>query len=110
MEESPGSRSGNKYLSATGQEIPNKGQKKIIGKTREGQSRGIVFPIAPVRKAFISAAKMNDAGNDVNLRGDHPHIMNVKTKQVTALRKEGKTYVLDLWIKSGEASGFTRRG
>ena len=110
MEASPGSKSGKKYLSATGQEIPNKGQKKIIRKTRESQSRGIVFQIAPVRKALISAAKMNDAGNDINLRGDRPHIMNVKTKQVIALRKEGKTYVFDLWTKSGEASGFTRRG
>ena len=110
LESSPGSRSGKKYLSATGQEIPNKGQKKVIGKTREGQSRGIVFQVAPVRKALISAAKMNEAGNDVNLRGDSPHILNLKTNQVTALRKEGKTYVLDLWVKTSAASGFTRRG
>ena len=40
-----------------------------------------------MRKALISAAKMNEAGNDVNLRGDSPHILNLKTNQVTALRR-----------------------
>eukprot|EP00972_Heterocapsa_arctica_P005275 781853-Heterocapsa_arctica.AAC.1 len=33
MEEPPGSRAGQKYLSATGQEIPNMGQKALVGKT-----------------------------------------------------------------------------
>jgi hypothetical protein len=91
MEESPGSKAGKKYLSATCQEIPNLGQKALVGKTREGQPRGIIFQVAPVRKPLMSMAKMNEAGNDVNLRGDQPHIQNTKTKQITALRREGKT-------------------
>jgi hypothetical protein len=117
MEASPGSKAGKKYLSATGQEIPNLGQKALTGKTREGQTRGIIFQVAPVRKPLMSVAKMNEAGNDVNLRGDRPHIMNVKTKAITALRREGKTFILDLWIKIPEADpvpqksfGFSRRG
>ena len=99
MEESPGSRVGKKYLSATGQEIPNLRQKALYTKTREGQSRGISFQVAPVRKPLMSVAKMNEAGNDVNLRGSNPHIMNIKTKEITALRREGKTFILDLWVK-----------
>ena len=75
-------------MSATGQEIPNLGQKALVGKTREGQSWGIIFQVAPVRKPLMSVDKMNEAGNDVNLCGDQPHIMNVKTKEVTALRRE----------------------
>ena len=125
MEESPGSRVGKKYLSATGQEIPNLGQKALYTKTREGQSRGICFQVAPVRKPLMSVAKMNEAGNDVNLRGNNPHIMNIKTKEITALRREGKTFILDLWVKipgalknktlevdptPNKSFGFTRRG
>ena len=125
MEESPGSKAGKKYLSATGQETPNLGQKAPVGKTREGQPRGVVFQVAPVRKPLMSVAKMNEAGNDVNLRGDRPHIQNTKTKQITALRREGKTFILDFWIKHpvaapesadprtkavSRASGFSRRG
>ncbi len=50
-------------------------------------------------KPLMSVAKMNEAGNDVNLMGDNPHIENTKTKHITALRREGKTFILDLWIK-----------
>eukprot|EP00972_Heterocapsa_arctica_P111052 16350366-Heterocapsa_arctica.AAC.1 len=54
--------------------------------------------MAPGRKPLMSVAKMNEA-SDVNLRGDHPHIQNAKTKQITALRREGKTCILGLWIQ-----------
>eukprot|EP00972_Heterocapsa_arctica_P068238 10079607-Heterocapsa_arctica.AAC.1 len=47
----------------------------------------------------MSVAKMNEAGNDVNPRGDNPHIENTKSGQITALRREEKTFILDLWIK-----------
>jgi hypothetical protein len=104
MEASPGSRAGKRYLSATGQEIPNMGQKKLTVKTKEGQMRGIVFQVAPVRKPLVSVAKMCEAGNDVVLSGKSPHIVNHKTKQVTALRREGKTFVLDLWVRLPQAA------
>ena len=98
MTESPGSRAGKRYLSATGEAIPNLGQKVLYGKTREGQPRNITFQIAPVRKPLISVARMGDAGNDVMLT-DKPHIRNRLTGQVTALRREGKTFILDLWVR-----------
>jgi hypothetical protein len=98
MTESPGSKTGKRYLSATGEAIPNLGQKALYGKTREGQPRNITFQIAPVRKPLISVAKMCEAGNDVNLT-EKPHIRNRQTGQVTALRREGKTFVLDLWVR-----------
>jgi hypothetical protein len=98
MTESPGSRAGKRYLSATGEAIPNLGQKVLYGKTREGQPRNITFQIAPVRKPLISVAKMCEAGNDVNLT-DKPHVRNRLTGQVTALRREGKTFILDLWVR-----------
>jgi hypothetical protein len=34
----------------------------------------------------------------VNLT-EKPHIRNRQTGQVTALRREGKTFVLDLWVR-----------
>ena len=98
MTESVGSKAGKRYLSATGEAIPNMGQKILYGKTREGQPRNITFQVAPVRKPLISVARMGDAGNDVHLT-DKPHIRNRLTGQVTALRREGKTFILDLWIR-----------
>jgi hypothetical protein len=98
MVESPGSKTGKRYLSATGEAIMNLGQKSLYSKTREGQARNITFQIAPVRKPLISVAKMCEAGNDVILT-ERPHIRNRQTGQVTALRREGKTFVLDLWVR-----------
>ena len=113
LEESPLSKAGKGYVSATSEDIPNKGQKKLRMKTREGQTRGMIVQVAPVRKPLLSAAKMNEAGNDVNLAGKNPHILNTKTGEVTKLRREGRTYLLDLWVwtgsKSQGASVFTRR-
>jgi hypothetical protein len=99
MVESPGSRAGKRYLSATGEAIANMGQKSLFSKTREGQARNITFQVAPVRKPLISVAKMADAGNDIFLTADKPHIVNRATGQSTALRREGKTFILDLWVR-----------
>jgi hypothetical protein len=98
MVESPGSKAGKRYLSATGEAIANMGQKSLFSKTREGQARNITFQVAPVRKPLISVAKMADAGNDIFLT-DKPHIINRATGQSTALRREGKTFILDLWVR-----------
>ena len=98
MVESPGSKAGKRYLSATGEAIMNLGQKSLFSKTREGQAKNITFQVAPVRKPLISVAKMCEAGNDIFLT-DKPHIVNRATGQVTALRREGKTFVLDLWVR-----------
>ena len=99
MVESPGSRAGKRYLSATGEAIANMGQKSLFSKTREGQARNITFQVAPVRKPLISVAKMADAGNDIFLTADKPHIVNRAIGQSTALRREGKTFILDLWVR-----------
>ena len=98
MVESPGSKTGKRYLSATGEAIMNLGQKSLFSKTREGQARNITFQVAPVRKPLLSVAKMCEAGNDIILTNT-PHIKNRATGQITALRREGKTYVLDLWVR-----------
>ncbi len=77
----------------------------------------------------MSVAKITQAGNDVYLSAKDPHIKNVRTGQKTKLRKEGKVYVIDLWVKVGKTqqknkddmdvdhlicqpcdSGFTRQG
>jgi hypothetical protein len=107
MMESPGSKAGKQYRSATGEAIANMGEKSLYAKTREGQARGITFQVAPVRKPLISVAKMADAGNDIFLTSDKPHIIN-KNGQSTALRREGKTFILDLWVRHPSAASAAR--
>ena len=113
LEPSPLSKAGKGYVSATSEEIPNRGQRKLKMKTMEGQTRGMIVQVAPVRKPLLSAAKMNEAGNDVNLAGKDPHIKNIKTGEITKLRRCGRTYLLDMWVwvapEKSSTSGFTRR-
>ena len=47
----------------------------------------------------MSAMKMAESGNTVVLNRNDPHIYNEKTKEGTTLRREGKIYVVDLWVR-----------
>ena len=85
-------------MTATSEGIPNKGQKRLKLKTREGHKRQMTVQVANVRKPLISTAKLNDAGNDVNLHHDKPHIINRATGERSDLRRVGRAYLLDLWV------------
>ena len=52
----------------------------------------------------MSAAKMAEAGNELRLNSSNPHVVNLNTGEITALRKEGNIYVMDLYIKEPEAA------
>ena len=100
-EPSPMSRAGKGYMSATSEGIPNRGQKLLQLKTKEGQKKLMTVQIAKVRKPLISTIRMNEAGNDVNLTCHKPHIINRKSGERTELRRVGKSYLLDMWIWVG---------
>ena len=103
-EPSPMSKASKGYLSATSEPIPNMGQKRLKLKTREGHKRSMVIQVASVRKPLISTAKLNEAGNDVNLHSEKPHILNKDIGQKTDLRRVGRSYLLDLWVWVEEPS------
>ena len=101
LEPSPMSRRGGKYLSAAagGEEMKNHGQRRLQFRTKEGQDRTTIVQVAPVRKPLLSAAKLNETGNIVVLDDEEAHIKNKRTGQITKLRKKGKEFVLDMWVK-----------
>ena len=47
----------------------------------------------------MAAAKVTEAGNDVRPNRKDPCIINEKTGEKTTVRKEGKVFVVDLWVK-----------
>ena len=73
----------------------------------EGQTRKTTWQVAKVRRPLMSVTKMTESGNEVKLSRDDPHILNLKTGQRTALRKEGNVYVLDLWVEIPAPPGMT---
>ena len=92
------SKAGRSYVSATSESIPNLGEKRVSIKTNEGQRKAIRVQIAKVRKPLVSAARLNEQGNDVILSSSNPRIINNRTKEITKLRKQGRGFLLDLWF------------
>jgi hypothetical protein len=107
--ESPGSRAGKCYISASGGRIPNLGEKIVRIRTAAGNIKTIKFQIADVSKTLISVLKLIAAGNEVIL-DDNPRIVNKKTNEVTKIRKQNGIFVIDLYIIRPKPSGFTRPG
>ena len=109
IKESPGSRSGKCYISASGGRIPNLGEKVVRIRMQNGGVKTIKFQIADVSKTLISVLKLIAAGNEVIL-DDDPRIVNKRTGEVTKIRKQNGIFVIDLYILKPKSSGFTRPG
>ena len=109
IKESPGSRAGKCYVSASGGRIPNLGEKVVRIRMQNGSIKTIKFQIADVSKTLVSVLKLIAAGNEVILNDD-PRIINKVTKEVTKIRKQNGIFVIDLWIIRPKPSGFTRPG
>ena len=99
LEPSERSKEGRGFRGPGGEPIPTSGQRTAVVKTAEGQARRTKWNVCPVKRNLASVAKMHAAGNSVHLTAKDPHILNEKTKERTALRKEGNVFVVDLWVR-----------
>ena len=68
-------------------------------RTPEGFVRKSTWQVADVRRPLVSASHMIQAGNDLLIGKDEAHIMNRMKKEKSMLKKEGKVYVLDLFVR-----------
>ena len=80
------SQAGMTYRGAGGELIPNEGEKDLVMKTAEGQTRRTKWQICPVRRPLISVAKVNEASNLVLLSTKNPHVRNLASGQITKFR------------------------
>ena len=114
LTESEASKVGKVFRGAGGQRIPAKGKRVMHARTAEGQSRRVTWEVCPVRRPLLSVAKMTKAGNVVLLDERRPRIINTRTGEVTALRRERNVFMVDMWVwKPGpdeSRAGFPRRG
>ena len=105
VEESPGSRKGQHYLSASGDRIPNLGQKRLSVVTEEGHPTCTTYQIADVTRPLCAVSRMCDSGNKVIFHKDGGYVESPDGKK-TAFRRERNVYLLSTWIRE-EAPGFT---
>ena len=49
-------------------------------------------------RTLISVNRLQETGHDVIRTKNKPHIVKLRTGEVMPLRKDGGTFILDLWI------------
>ena len=96
--ETKASQEGHDFVSATGETIPNLGERKVPAMTRENTLRAMTFQAAPVTKPLGSVKKICMAGHTVVFDNEGSYIYNKATGELNMLREEGGNYMLDLLI------------
>ena len=109
------SEHGGFYVAANNQKIYNEGEMVVKGQDKNFQDRGIVFQAAKVTKPLLAGAQAAQMGFRTVLEEDDEgnnlsHMLHKASGQVTPIDMVDGVYCFDLWVKEGEASGFTRQG
>ena len=116
MEESPGSKRGQHYVSTGGGRLPNMGQQRLKAQTNEGRNASVVYQIAEVSRPLTAVSQTCDRGNWVIYTPQGGFIQNCQTGARTHFDRRGDIYELDLWAKNddlkegSQTSSFTRPG
>ena len=96
--ESAGSRRGQTYLSASGDDMPNKGEKCIPVTTEIGHETSATFQITDVSRPLCSVAKVCDQGNTVVFDAKGGYIEDAAGFR-TPFKRESNVYVMQLYSK-----------
>ena len=108
------SEGGLEYQSATGEPIPNLGEKRLNLLLDDGSQRKMVMQVAAgVTKALGSVSRICSMGHKVVFDDDGSYIEHKATGTVTWLQQRDGVYVLDAWIappdEESAMSGFQRQ-
>ena len=99
VQESPGSKRGQHYVSASAGRLPNLGQQQLSVQTNEGKDSTVVYQIAEVSRPLTAVSKTSDHGNWVVYTPQGGFIINCQTGNRTHFERRGGIYELDLWVK-----------
>lgn len=100
---------GKGYVSASKHRVRNLGERVVAFKTDENKNKRIKFQEADVGKVLISVDKLVEAGNEVNLTKKNPHIKNIRSGEITKLRRKRGQFILHMHVRKN-TSDFTRQG
>ena len=111
--ESVGSRAGQNYTSASGDVIPNLGEKVLDVVTEDGVESKVKYQAADVSRTLNSVSEICDAGGSgegqyVLFTKWGGHIFNPSTGRQTPFQREDGIYTLEMWVKPKAAPVFTR--
>ena len=113
---SVGSKSGQSYTSASGEDIPNLGEQVLPIVTGDGRHGHIKYQSADVTRALNSVSEICDAGGGngqmVLFSKWGGQILNLETGHRTPFEREENIYTLGMWVcpSGAAASVFPRPG
>ena len=103
-----GSKHGQTYEVANGDEIDNEGEKKFIAHmvTVDGQDsggKGITAQVCRVHRPLMSVKKICRNGSRVVFDEEGSYVENKTTGERIRVSEEDGEYVLDVWVNTGKA-------
>ena len=113
--ESWGSKRGQSYEVANGDEIDNKGEKKFVGNmvtVQGGDSggRGITAQVCDVHGPLMSVKRMCKSGHRVVFDDEGSYVESKHTGEKLKIVEDDGEYLLDVWVKIGEEKNSTFGG
>ena len=79
LQESEGSKSGQKFAGANGNPIHNTGERVLYIVTDEGHHKKLMMQVCDVRKPLLSVSSCNANGTVVVLDGNNSYMQNKRT-------------------------------
>ena len=90
---------GVQYEVASGELIPNLGEKKFMGICEGGEERMMTAQVCDVNKALLSVKRMVQAGNRVVFEPQGGYVEDTKTGDKIYMRDSGGMYMLKMWVR-----------
>ena len=104
VRESVGSRQGQHYVSATGNRIPNLGEKVLEAATEEGNHHRVTFQVTDVSRPLCAVSKVCQKGNRIIFDEHGGVVQNKVTGHETYFGMKDGIYLLKMWMRSTEPS------
>ena len=103
--EGEATRKGVQYEVASGELLPNLGEKKFTAYGEQGQVRAIKAQVCEVNKALLSVHKMVQAGNRVVFARDGSYAEDETTGERIEMQEKGGMYMMKLWVRNQAFQG-----
>ena len=102
VETQPGEamKKGVRYEVASGDLIPNLGEKCFTAVGEEGQARSIKAQVCDVNKALLSVHRMVQAGNTVVFSKHGSYAQDDETGEKMYMREQGGMYMIKMWVRN----------
>ena len=104
---------GRKFVTATGEVVENKGEKRVRVQTTEGSVCNITFQCADVDMAVLSTRKLCQSGHEVLYQENGGLIIDTKSGQTTRFVQRGGVYYVKLRVlrpsEAERAADFARQ-